>query len=54
MKFVFVAIILVWAFMGFLGVVLNSLDIKMPNIPMISFIIFVPFIPFVAKICGLL
>ena len=37
-----------------LGVVLNSLDIKMPNIPMISFMIFVPFIPFVAKICGLL
>ncbi len=54
MKFVFVAVILIWAFMGFLGVVLDSFDIKMPNIPMIAFMVFVPFIPFVAKICRLL
>lgn len=47
----FVVTILVWLFVGFLGIVFNAKQIDSPNFPMISFLIFVPFIPILAKVC---
>ena len=50
----FIATILIWMFMGFLGIVFDAKQIDAPNFPMISFLIFVPFIPIIAKVCGIL
>ena len=50
----FMVTILVWLFLGFLGIVFNAKRFKGPNFTMISFLIFVPFIPIGAKVCGLI
>lgn len=52
MKILFVIIILIWAFIGFLGV-LNCKKDRV-NFEMIIFLTTVPFIPMVAKWCGLI
>ena len=52
MKFVFVAIILTWAFVGFLGVC-HAKDYNRTNYEMLIFMGMFPFIPFVAHWCGL-
>lgn len=54
MKIVFVIIILVWCFLGFLGIVQNMRHNSRINFEMIFFFLFVPFIPLIAKWCGLL
>ena len=51
----FVLIILVWLFMGFLGIIQNARkDSNRINYEMIVFFLFVPFIPIVAMVCGLI
>ena len=54
MQTVFVIIILVWLFLGFLGIVQNARHTSRINFEMISFFLLVPFIPLIAKWCGLL
>lgn len=52
MKTLFIIIMFVWAFIGFIGI----LNCKKNGIrwDMIIFCAFVPFIPLVAKVCGLI
>ena len=51
----FVIIILIWLFVGFLGVIQNARkNSNRVNYEMILFFLFVPFIPVVAKFCGLM
>lgn len=52
LKVIFVLIIIVWLFVGFLG----NLHCKenRVNYEMIVFMLFVPFIPLIAKACGLI
>ena len=51
MKALFVIIIFIWLFVGFLGD-LHAKDNHV-NYEMIIFMFFAPFIPLVAKMCGL-
>ena len=51
----FVVIILIWLFVGFLGIMQNvRKDSNRVNYEMILFFLSVPFIPVVAKFCGLI
>ena len=52
MKALFVVIIFIWLFVGFLGIL--SCKANRVNYEMIIFMFFAPFIPLVAKVCGLL
>lgn len=52
LKVIFVLIIVVWLFVGSLGV-LHCKENRV-NYEMIVFMLFVPFIPLIAKACGLL
>lgn len=51
-EIIFVIVILVWCFIGFLGG-MNAKDNRV-NYEMIIFMVLAPFIPLLAKVCGLL
>ena len=52
MKILFVAFILIWGFVGFLGILNCKAD--RPNYEMMIFMFSFPFVPFVAHLCGLI
>ena len=54
MKIVFIIIILIWCFLGFLGILQNTRNNSRINFEMIFFCLIIPFIPLIAKWCGLL
>ena len=54
MKIVFVIIIPIWCFLGFLGIMQNMRNTSRINFEMIFFCLFALFIPLIAKWCGLL
>lgn len=52
MKILFVIVILIWGFVGFLGIM--NCKAERPNYEMMIFMFSFPFVPFVAHFCGLI